>query len=72
MRGSTTNSWPRLSKGKDKPEWQREYNRSTPGSAAPGERMFAQLKACSTFDQIRCDPHQVTQIAKAVQVLNDY
>ena len=24
------------------------------------------------FDQIRCDPHQVTQIAKAVQVLNDY
>jgi DDE superfamily endonuclease/Helix-turn-helix of DDE superfamily endonuclease len=59
-------------KGKDKPEWQKEYNRLHARLRGPGERMFAQLKAWSIFDQIRCDPHQVTQIAKAVQVLNDY
>jgi hypothetical protein len=34
--------------------------------------MFAQLKSWSILDQVRCDPNWVTQIAKAVQVLNDY
>jgi DDE superfamily endonuclease len=52
-------------KGKDKPEWQKEYNRLHARLRGPGERMFAQLKAWSIFDQIRCDPHQVTQIAKS-------
>jgi hypothetical protein len=57
-------------KGKDEPEWQKEYNRLR----GPGERMFAQLKTWAIFDQLRCDPNRVTQIAiaKAIQVLNDY
>lgn len=59
-------------KGKNKPEWQKEYNRLHARLRGPGERMFAQLKTWSILDQIRCDPHQVTQIAKAVQVLNSY
>jgi hypothetical protein len=36
------------------------------------ELVATPFKASPIFDQIRCDPHQVTQIAKAVQVLNDY
>jgi hypothetical protein len=34
--------------------------------------MFAQLKSRSLFRQVRCDLHQITQLAKAVQVLNCY
>ena len=59
-------------KGRDKPEWQKECNRLHARLRGPGERMFAQLKAWAILNQVRCDPHQVTQIAKAIQVLNDY
>ncbi|WP_106362381.1 transposase family protein [Glycomyces artemisiae] len=59
-------------KGKGKPEWQKEYNRLHARLRGPGERMFAQLKTWAIFDQVRCDPDQITQVAKAVQVLNDY
>ncbi|WP_026922257.1 IS5/IS1182 family transposase [Glycomyces arizonensis] len=59
-------------KGKDKPEWQKDYNRLHARLRGPGERMFAQLKSWGVFDQVRCDPHRTTQLAKAVQVLNDY
>lgn len=59
-------------KGKDKPEWQKECNRLHARLRGPGERMFARLKTWSILDQVRCDPNQVTQLAKAVQVLNDY
>jgi hypothetical protein len=59
-------------KGKDKPEWQKEYNRLHARLRGSGERMFAQLKQWSVFDQVRCNPNQVTQLAKAVQVLTDY
>jgi hypothetical protein len=34
--------------------------------------MFAQLKQWAIFDQVRCDPGQVTQLAKAVHVLTNY
>jgi hypothetical protein len=34
--------------------------------------MFAQLKQWAIFDQARCHPNQVTHLAKAVHVLNDY
>jgi hypothetical protein len=34
--------------------------------------MFAQLKIWSILGQVRCDPNRVTQIAKAIQVLNGY
>jgi hypothetical protein len=59
-------------RGRGKPEWQKEYHRLHARLRGPGERMFAQLKKWSIFDQLRCDPGQATQIAKAVQVLNDY
>lgn len=58
--------------GKGKPEWQKEYNRPHARLRRPGERMIAQLKSWSILDQVRCDPNRVTQIAKAIQVLNDY
>ncbi len=56
-------------KGRDKPEWQKEYNRLHAWLRGPGERMFAQLKQWAVFGQVRCDPSQVTQLAKAVQAL---
>jgi hypothetical protein len=59
-------------KGRGKPEWQKEYNRLHARLRGPGERMFAQLKQWAIFDQVRCDPNQVTLLAKAVQVLTDY
>ena len=59
-------------KSKDKPERQKAYNRPHARLRGPGERAFAQLKTWSILDQVRCDPHQATQIAKAVQVLSDY
>lgn len=59
-------------KGKDKPAWQKEYNRLHARLRGPGERMFAQIKTWLVFTQVRCDPHWTTQLAKAVQVLNDY
>jgi hypothetical protein len=59
-------------KGKNKPEWQKEYNRLHARLRGPGERMFAQLKAWAILNQVRCDPSWTTQITKAVQVLNDY
>jgi len=33
---------------------------------------MAGLKKWSTFDQLRCDPYRATELAKAVQVLNNY
>src|SRR5690606_8761675 len=57
-------------KGRDKPEWQQASGCLHARLRGPGERVFAQLKAWEVFNQVRCDPHQVTQIAKAVQVLN--
>ena len=59
-------------KAKGKPEWQEEFNRLHARLRGPGERIFAQLKSWGVFDQVRCDPHWTTQLAKAVQVLNDY
>jgi hypothetical protein len=59
-------------KGRGKPEWQKEYNRLHARLRGPGERMFAQLKQWAIFDQVRCDPGQVTQLAKAVHVLTNY
>jgi hypothetical protein len=51
-------------KGKGKPEWQKEYNRLHARLRGPGERMFAQLKQWAILDQVRCDPAEVTQLAK--------
>jgi hypothetical protein len=59
-------------KGRGKPEWQKEYNRLHARLRGPGERMFAQLKTWGVFDQVRCDPSRVTQLAKAVQVLTAF
>ena len=58
-------------KGKDKPQWQKKYNRLHARLRGPGERMFAQLKTWAILDKIRCTPERVTHIAKAIQVFND-
>jgi DDE superfamily endonuclease len=42
------------------------------GLFALGDKGYEGLDSTPGSDPIRCDPHQVTQIAKAVQVLNDY
>lgn len=59
-------------KGRGKPEHQKEADGLHARLRAPGERAFAQLKKWSVFDRFRCDPNRTTQIAKAVQILNDY
>jgi hypothetical protein len=58
--------------GKGKPEWQKDHNRLHARLRGPGERAFAQLKQWAVFDRVRCSPDDVTQLAKAVTVLNDY
>lgn len=58
--------------GRGKPAWQKEHNRLHARLRGPGERAFAQLKQWGVFDRVRCDPHQITQIAKAVGVLIEY
>ncbi len=55
-------------KGRGKPEWQRNCNRLR----GPGKRAFAESETWGMFDQVRCDPNQVAQIAETAQVLNDY
>lgn len=59
-------------KDRDRPEWQQASGRLHARLRGLGERVFAQLKAWEVFNQVRCDPHQATQIAKAVQVLDSY
>lgn len=59
-------------KGRGKPACQKEHNRLHARLRGPGERAFAQLKQWGVFDRVRCDLHQITQIAKAVGVLIEY
>ncbi|WP_460546522.1 transposase [Glycomyces halotolerans] len=58
--------------GRGKPAWQKEHNWFHTRLRRQGERAFAQLKQWGVFDRVRCDPHQTTQIAKAIGVLIEY
>lgn len=58
--------------GKGTPAWQQEPDRLHARLRVPGERALAQFKKWSVSDCLRCNPDRATEIAKAVQVLNDY
>jgi hypothetical protein len=58
-------------KGKNKPEPQKQANRSHAKLRGPGERAIAQLKTWRILRKLRCCPHKAGQLAKAIHVLQD-
>jgi hypothetical protein len=56
-------------RGKNKPESQKEANRSHARLRAPGERANAQLKSWRILRKLRCCPWRAGQLAKAIHVL---
>jgi hypothetical protein len=56
-------------RGKNKPESQKEANRSRAKLRAPGEMENAQLKAWKILGKLRGCPWRAGQIAKAILVL---
>jgi hypothetical protein len=56
-------------KGKNKPESQKEANRTHAKLRAPGERANAQLKTWRILRKLRCCPWRGGQIARAIHVL---
>jgi len=66
-RGST---WAKIPyRGKNKPEPQKEANRSHAKLRAPGERANAQLKTWRILRKLRCCPWRAGKLAKAIHVL---
>ncbi|WP_428831713.1 transposase family protein [Glycomyces tenuis] len=57
-------------KGKGKPEYQKAHNRLHARLRGAGERAFAELKKWRLLRKLRCDPHQATQIARAIATLD--
>jgi hypothetical protein len=56
-------------KGKNKPEPQKDANRSHAKLRGPGERANAQLKSWRILHKLRCCPHRAGFLAKAIHVL---
>jgi hypothetical protein len=56
-------------KGKNKPEPQKEANRTHAKLRAPGERANAQFKTWNIVDKLRCCPWQAGRPAKAIHAL---
>jgi hypothetical protein len=56
-------------KGKNKPESQKQANRSHARLRGPGERANAQLKTWWILRKLRCCPHRAGHLAKAIHVL---
>ncbi|GLZ09758.1 IS5 family transposase [Actinomadura sp. NBRC 104412] len=56
-------------KGKDKPDSQKDANRSHARLRGPGERANAQLKSWRILRKLRCCPHRAGHLAKAIHVL---
>jgi hypothetical protein len=56
-------------RGKNKPEFQKQANRSHARLRAPGERANAQLKSWRILRKLRCCPWRAGQLAKAIHVL---
>jgi hypothetical protein len=59
-------------KGKNKPESQKQANRSHAHLRGPGERANAQLKSWRILRKLRCCPHQAGHLCKAIAVLQNY
>ncbi len=59
-------------KGKDKPESQKQANRSHAKLRGPGERANAQLKSWRILRKLRCSPTKAGHIVKAIAVLQNH
>ena len=59
-------------KGKDKPESQKQANRSHAKFRGPGERANAQLKSWRILRKLRCSPSKAGHIVKAIAVLQNH
>ncbi|TDD59150.1 transposase family protein [Actinomadura rubrisoli] len=58
--------------GKDKPESQKQANRSHARIRRPGERANAQLKSWRILRKLRCSPSKAAHIGKAIAVLQNH
>jgi hypothetical protein len=58
-------------KGKNKPESQKQANRSHAKLRGPGERANAQLKSWKILAKLRCCPFRAGHLAKAISVLQN-
>ncbi|RFU41632.1 hypothetical protein DZF91_10670 [Actinomadura logoneensis] len=56
-------------KGRNKPESQKQANRSHARLRAPGERANAQLKSWRILHKLRCSPNKASHLAKAIVVV---
>lgn len=57
-------------RGRNKPESQKQANRSHARLRGPGERANAQLKTWKILRKLRCCPHRAGHLAKAIHVLH--
>ena len=58
-------------KGRDKPESQKQANRSHAKLRGPGERANAQLKSWRILRKLRCSPSKAGHLVKAIAVLQN-
>jgi hypothetical protein len=59
-------------KGKNKPESQKQANRSHAKLRGPGERANAQLKSWKILRKLRCSPSKAGHLCKAIAVLQNH
>ena len=59
-------------KGRDKPESQKQANRSHAKLRGPGERANAQIKTWRLLRKLRCSPSKAGHLVKAIAVLQNY
>lgn len=59
-------------KGRDKPEPQKQANRSHAKLRGPGERANAQLKSWRLLHKLRCSPGKAGHLVKAIAVLQNH
>jgi hypothetical protein len=60
------------SKGKNKPQSQKDANRAHARLRDPGERANAQLKYWRILHKVRVSPRRIGRLAKAIHVLQNY
>lgn len=59
-------------RGRDRPESQKDANRSHARLRGPGERANAQLKTWKILTRLRCCPWKAGHLAKAIHVLHNH
>lgn len=59
-------------RGRNKPESQKQANRSHAKLRGPGERANAQLKSWKLLRKLRCSPSKAGHLVKAIAVLQNY